>query len=360
MGGQSQYYNFQNTEDYLPLHLIAPQVQAHGGELLGRQPSNASSISEMSYSSSTCFSSMPTSPDTIYSLNTQPYDPGQYPQSENVKYTPSSLGWTHGTKLLSLYSFVVPKGQDPYLDLLEDWTPTYETPLRVYLDQPKRIERNRYPCQYPAPCPKQNVFTRPADLERHYKNVHADKKDRFPCDYSKCNRAQEPFSRKDHYRDHLKDFHKEDIGCLKGEKSTKDKDTRTWQETQKKWLAERNISPKNWRCPKCLVKNFVAIVGWECSGCRIPCEEDRIRARDKVALEKGLTAEDASGAIMEEATHYTVPNTYNCATCNDIGWVGNGFGEWIPCTSCQSSAGSSFAYASTSTQYSDRNFNLER
>jgi hypothetical protein len=131
MGGQSQYYNFQNTEDYLPLYSMAPQVQAHGGEPLGRQPSNASSISEMSYSSSTCFSSMPTSPNTMYSLNTQPYDP------ENVKYTPSSLGWTHGTKLLSLYSFVVPKGQDPYLDLIEEWTPTYETPLRVYLDQPK-------------------------------------------------------------------------------------------------------------------------------------------------------------------------------------------------------------------------------
>jgi hypothetical protein len=137
MGGQSQYYNFQNTEDYLPLYSMAPQVQAHGGEPLGRQPSNASSISEMSYSSSTCFSSMPTSPNTMYSLNTQPYDPSQFPQSENVKYTPSSLGWTHGTKLLSLYSFVVPKGQDPYLDLIEEWTPTYETPLRVYLDQPK-------------------------------------------------------------------------------------------------------------------------------------------------------------------------------------------------------------------------------
>jgi hypothetical protein len=115
-------------------------------------------------------------------------------------------------------------------------------------------------------------------------------------------------------------------------------------------LAERNISPKNWRCPKCLVKNLVAIVGWECSGCHVPCEEDRIRAREKGALEKGLTAEDASSAIMEEATHYTVPNIYNCATCYDIGWVGNGFGEWIPCTSCQSSADSSYVYASTQYQ----------
>jgi hypothetical protein len=138
--GEQYYHNFQNTEeDYPPLYpmVVPPRVHAHGGEPLDRQLSNASSVSEMPYSSSTCFSSMPTSPNTMYSLNTQLYDPGQFPQSENVKYTPSSLGWTHGTKLLSLYSFVVPKGKDPYLDLLEDWTPTYETPLRVYLDQPK-------------------------------------------------------------------------------------------------------------------------------------------------------------------------------------------------------------------------------
>jgi len=114
---------------------------------LGRQLSNASSVSEMSTSSSNGLSSMPPSPDTMYSpkfefnpLNTQPYDlslPGRYSQSENVTYTPSSLGWTYGTELLRLYTFVVPKGQEPYLELLENRVPTYETPFRVFLDQPK-------------------------------------------------------------------------------------------------------------------------------------------------------------------------------------------------------------------------------
>jgi hypothetical protein len=88
---------------------------------------------------------MPTSPDTMYEyannpLAAQQYDSsltGHYSQSENVRYTPSSLGWTHGTELLRLYTFVVPKGLEPYLDLLQDWTPTYETPFRVYLDHPK-------------------------------------------------------------------------------------------------------------------------------------------------------------------------------------------------------------------------------
>jgi hypothetical protein len=59
------------------------------------------------------------------------------PLSENVRHTPSSLWWTYRTEILKLYTFVVPKGQEPYLELLEHWTPTYEAPFRVYLDQPK-------------------------------------------------------------------------------------------------------------------------------------------------------------------------------------------------------------------------------
>jgi hypothetical protein len=148
--GEQYYHNFQNTEeDYPPLYptVVPPRVHAHGGEPLDRQLSNASSVSEMSTSSSNGLSSMPPSPDTMYSpkfefnpLNTQPYDlslPGCYSQSENVTYTPSSLGWTYGTELLRLYTFVVPKGQEPYLELLENRVPTYETPFRVFLDQPK-------------------------------------------------------------------------------------------------------------------------------------------------------------------------------------------------------------------------------
>jgi hypothetical protein len=74
---------------------------------------------------------------------------------------------------------------------------------------------------YPWGClGKQTIFSRPADLERHYKNVHApqDEKDRFPCGYPKCKRATSTFTRKDHYRDHLRDSHKEDIVLAKDDK----------------------------------------------------------------------------------------------------------------------------------------------
>jgi hypothetical protein len=117
--------------------------------------------------------------------------------------------------------------------------------------------------------------------------VHADEKDLFPCDYTKCPRSQDSFSRRDHYRDHLRDFHKEDIGCAKGEKSSRDKDKQEWQKAQKAWLAERVVSNKHWRCAKCLVNNNVIQVGWDCASCKNPCEEDRIRTRQRLTLAPG-------------------------------------------------------------------------
>jgi hypothetical protein len=62
---------------------------------------------------------------------------GIFKQPESVRHTPSSLGWPPGTKLVNVYKFVVPKGKPPYFDLLEKFAPTYETPARVYLDEPK-------------------------------------------------------------------------------------------------------------------------------------------------------------------------------------------------------------------------------
>jgi len=161
----------------------------------------------------------------------------------------------------------------PYFELLDNWTPTYQTSIKVYLDAPKGYEKNQFPCQDPGTCEgKQTVFGRPAALGCHYKNVHAEK-DIFPCDYPKCPRNQEPFSRRDHYRDHLRDFHKEDIVCAKGEKSSR----------YKARLTEPTVSTRNWRCSKCLMRNFVAN-GWDCVSCKGPCEEDRRRNRGRLAI----------------------------------------------------------------------------
>lgn len=193
-------------------------------------------------------------------------------------------------------------------------------------------KKNQFPCQYPGTCTgKQSVFGRPADLERHYKNVHSDSKDTFFCNFTKCPRSQDPFGRKDHYRDHLRDFHKEDIGCAKGEKSFRDKqDKREWHRAQKAWLAERVISSKHWRCARCLFKNYVAQAGWDCLSCKIPCEEARIRARQRLGSDR-QTPEDPTEVTMTNG--YAPPVPYgSCGTCNG-GWVET-FGAYVACQLC--------------------------
>jgi hypothetical protein len=74
------------------------------------------------------------------SLAPQQYDApySYYQPTETVRHTPLSLGWSRGTELVKLYRFIVPaKGKLPYFELLEKFTPTYETPSRVYLDDSK-------------------------------------------------------------------------------------------------------------------------------------------------------------------------------------------------------------------------------
>jgi hypothetical protein len=199
---------------------------------------------------------------------------------------------------------------------------------------------------YPWGCKagKQDTFNRPADLERHYKNVHApeEEKDQFHCDYAKCERAEKPFSRKDHYRDHLRDFHKEDIGSAKGEKKMDEKKRLA---AQKSWRAERRISAKHWRCAKCLAKYYVPYDGWDCEHCKTSCEQERKAARMKLAklapkeevmepMEEDTDAHIAqydntqySSTGTSSATSYT-----GCGACQDS-WVYNG-SQWVACQ-CQ-------------------------
>jgi hypothetical protein len=198
---------------------------------------------------------------------------------------------------------------------------------------------------YPGTCnAKQNIFRRPADLERHYKNVHADEKDRFPCDYEQCTLLRDPFTRKDHYRDHLRDFHKEDFGAAKGEKSARsDREKQKWQKKQKAWLAERKISHKHWRCAKCLVKNNVSQVGWDCASCKVPCEAHRIEARQRLTLapgeSSGSRSETQANASLDQKVDYS-----NCSTCNGAACIDDGYGTYVSCPVCQPSAAPFAAY----------------
>ncbi|KUJ10164.1 uncharacterized protein LY89DRAFT_787791 [Mollisia scopiformis] len=130
--------------------------------------------------------------------------------------TPALLNWEPDSPSLDCYDFIV-KGREPYFRLKSNFVATDVTPEVVYLDLEAIPKRGIYRCVYPFDCTgKQTVFTRPADLERHYKNVHSTQgPNQFRCDYSTCGRRSQPFTRKDHYRDHLRDYHKEDVGSAK-------------------------------------------------------------------------------------------------------------------------------------------------
>lgn len=220
-----------------------------------------------------------------------------------------------------------------------------QSKANIHCRQPKK---GAYPCQYPWGCTgKQTVFTRPADLERHYKNVHAapDQKDLFNCDYTKCGRYHDPFTRKDHYRDHLRDYHKEDLGSAKAQKKQGRKD---WAAEQAAWLAERKISSRWWRCVRCLERRQVLEDGWECPTCKTSCEQERIDVRMKRQQRRGTAVVDqaeeeeqeeaafgAASSVTATATS-AAPELYSCDTCVQYpGWALSEMGEWVPCPDCR-------------------------
>jgi hypothetical protein len=187
-----------------------------------------------------------------------------------------------------------------------------------------------YPCQFPG-CVTKKPFNRPADLDRHYRNVHAsaDQKERYECDYPKCERATEPFTRKDHYRDHLRDYHKEDLGQAK---RAKKEDRQKWEQAQESWLAERNISANWWRCAKCLSRVRVDD-RWECSRCSGTCESERVARRQMKREERGVHSYDATADLFQS----------NCTMCNGTLYVHNG-DNWVSCPRCGLSPAPDFSY----------------
>lgn len=146
-----------------------------------------------------------------------------------------------------------------------------------------------------------------------------DQKDSFLCDYLRCSRANDPFTRKDHFRDHLKDYHKEDIGTAKGGKKL---ERRERPKVQQKWLDERVIFPAWWRCARCLIRNYVADVEWECRECKGTCEEERIRLRETMVPAMG------DGDTPRNMDTYSFPN---CNMCSGTGIVWGQFGAYVNC-----------------------------
>lgn len=278
----------------------------------------------------------------IYSASSS-FSPGSYSQTSQASFgrreyerreTPSTLGWTKDYVLVELYNFVVIKGKEPYLELQTHYSVTAETPERVYLDSPRNCPKGTYPCQFPG-CQAKKPFNRPADLERHYRNVHAsaDLRERFECDYPKCDRATEPFTRKDHYRDHLRDYHKEDLGQAK---RAKKEDVQKWKRAQESWLAERNISANWWRCAKCLSRVRVDHDGWECRRCNGACEQDRITRREG----KREHYDYDIGSYNE--TTDLLPT--GCTICSGALWIKGENDNWLSCPTCSTRQDSEYSY----------------
>jgi len=187
---------------------------------------------------------------------------------------------------------------------------------------------------FPTPCGSTG-FKRPADLERHYKNVHAtdEQRNRILCDYLKCGRSTEPFTRKDHARDHYRDYHKEDIGAAKAQKNL---DSKQFLKIQETWKNERKISANWWRCARCLTKVYVDPNGWGCPGCKSPCETERITSRQRLSEN---AEQDTEFSLTSSDAQVTSYDTSACSYCGGTGWVANYFGGGA-CSSCQTSQSS--------------------
>jgi hypothetical protein len=61
----------------------------------------------------------------------------EHEHREKHRETPSTLGWAQDSVLVKLYTFIVNKGREPYLQLQSEYRVTKETPQKVYLDRPK-------------------------------------------------------------------------------------------------------------------------------------------------------------------------------------------------------------------------------
>jgi hypothetical protein len=58
-------------------------------------------------------------------------------QPDSMRWTPSTLGWMPNSELLNRYKFIVRNSKEPYFQLMDPWTPTQQTPAKVYLDNPE-------------------------------------------------------------------------------------------------------------------------------------------------------------------------------------------------------------------------------
>ena len=71
-----------------------------------------------------------------YLESSPPLERSNSNRSSSSRATPSSLGWPRDASMLGYYKFVIPKGKEPYFELLPPFFVSPGTPERVYLDSP--------------------------------------------------------------------------------------------------------------------------------------------------------------------------------------------------------------------------------
>lgn len=128
-------------------------------------------------------------------------------------------------------------------------------------------------------------------------------------------------------------------------------DKAKYQNQRIRWLAERKISPRWWRCTKCLRRCYVATIGWVCTGCKIRCEEDRQHAREKLPPDEHTRTDDTSAfsasnavifafnfAQLEILKDFCLQMFQLCSKCNGSALRKGDDGAWAICTKCQGDA----------------------
>jgi hypothetical protein len=136
------------------------------------------------------------------------------------------------------------------------------------IDLTPRVLVGRYPCLLPG-C-DQNFFKTSSDLDDHYKHAHqAVLPFMLYCDYDGCHGNDTVFLSSAVFREHLRDTHREDIFLDKAEPYDDYRD----------WLFTCQMSPKWWRCNKCLQRVNVQEHKFLCQNCKARCEAERVKLR---------------------------------------------------------------------------------
>ncbi|ETS74617.1 hypothetical protein PFICI_13101 [Pestalotiopsis fici W106-1] len=257
-----------------------PESYSQGqGQYMIRCLSNGSNTSQNSLST---FGSPPT-PVTFPTMSDWH---SHYPPSDQVQYTPelaydpeqpwwqeeSSYSTDYMEPSIS-YTMSPTDGVDnmgyPYPSTMSiPRTSPMVTMQAPALMQEVELPNTSHMCSEPG-CESKTSFKRKADLQRHWEQIHQtpDQKRQFFCDYPKCERSHDSFGRIDHFRQHYRDFHNEDLPRKSGESID--------------WYADKkqSVSPRTWRCVKCLSKVVIKDSGFTCNQCNTPCEKQRRNIR---------------------------------------------------------------------------------